>query len=100
MSGQMYRDYICEDCMNKYSPGMFTTSQCQNLIGPTNKTKQRIIFFVYKNTMSLDKLFLMPKNYFCLFVVFLTLGRLTILIQVLKRILKRRPCVLIVERLD
>jgi hypothetical protein len=41
-----------------YSPGMFTTSQCQNFIGPTYKT-------------NLDKLFLMPKNYFCLFVLFI-----------------------------
>jgi hypothetical protein len=43
----MYRDFICEDCLNKYSPGMFTTSQCQNLIGPTNKTKQRIVFILF-----------------------------------------------------
>jgi hypothetical protein len=64
MSGpNVCRDYLCEDCMNMYSPGMFTTSQCQNLIGPTNKTKQWIIFFIYKNTTNLDRLYLLTKKY-------------------------------------
>ena len=67
-----------------YSPGMFTTSQCQNLIGPTNKTKQWIIFFIYKNKTNLDKLFYAYLSFF-------NAGSHTFLIQdVARYILKRR----------